>query len=199
MTDSEEYSRNPPEGPQPAIIHIEWRTFVRELVESLGLAILLFFVLQSTIQNTRVEGSSMEPTLHNNQYVLVDKLSYRLGIPQRGDVIVFHAPTEPGKDLIKRIIGLPGEKIEIQQGKIYINDQLMDPRYQLNTYTYSLPSQVIGQDQYFVLGDNRGNSNDSHIWGLLPRENIVGKAWITLWPPQQWGVLQSVITHAANP
>ncbi|MBI3943095.1 MAG: signal peptidase I [Chloroflexi bacterium] len=199
MTYPEQNRENLPEDSQPTIIHIEWRTLVRELIESLGLAVLLFFVLQSTIQNTRVEGSSMEPTLHNNQYILVDKLSYRLGLPLRGDVIVFHAPAEPGKDLIKRIIGLPGEQIEIQQGKIYINGQLLDPRYQLNTYTYSMPPQVIGPDQYFVLGDNRGNSNDSHIWGMLPRENIVGKAWITLWPPQQWGVLQSAITHAANP
>ncbi|MSP13968.1 MAG: signal peptidase I [Chloroflexi bacterium] len=177
-----------------------WGVFIRELFESIGLAVLPFFVFQSTIQKTLVEGSSMEPTLHNHEYVLVDKISYHLGAPQRGDVIVFHVPPEVAQaDLIKRIIGLQGEKVEIRQGKIYINDQLLDSRYQINAYTYSMPPEVVGPGQYFVLGDNRGNSNDSHIWGMLPRENIVGKAWVKIWPLKEWGLMPATLHAAAVP
>jgi signal peptidase I len=162
---------------------------LRDVFESVVLAVVLFFLLQNTVQNTVVEGSSMEPALVDGQRLLVNKLAYKFSSPQRGDIVVFHAPHEPGKDFIKRIIGLPGEKVEVRDGRVYINDQLLEESYLPRTGGYSWGPRVVGPDEYFVLGDNRGNSSDSHSWGMLPAKLIVGKAWISLWPPERFGPL----------
>ncbi len=162
---------------------------LRDVLESVVLAVVLFLVLQNTVQNTVVEGSSMEPSLVDGQRLLVNKLAYRFSSPQRGDIVVFHAPHEPGKDFIKRIIGLPGEKVEVRDGRVYINDQLLEEDYLPRTAGYSWGPRIVGPDEYFVLGDNRGNSNDSHTWGMLPADLIVGKAWISLWPLERIGPL----------
>jgi len=120
-------------------------------------------------------------------YLFTDILD--IGGPQRGDVIVFQPPNRPDDDYVKRIIGLPGETVEIINGQILINGELLDEPFQPLTGAYSSPPQVIPEDQIYVLGDNRNNSNDSHTWGSLPIENIVGRAWISYWPPELWGVI----------
>ncbi len=161
----------------------------REVLETVLLTLLVFFLVRTFVQNFRIEGNSMEPNLHNGQYLLISKVVYLLHPPERGDIIVFHFPKNPKRDFIKRIIGLPGEKIEIRGGRVFINDrELMEP-YSPNSGSYSWGPEVAGKDEFFVLGDNRSNSSDSHNWGMLPRENIVGKAWLSYWPPQHWALI----------
>lgn len=164
---------------------------LRDILESALLAVLLFLLIQSTVQNTVVEGYSMEPALVNGQRLLVDKVTYRFSSPQRGDIVVFHSPREPGKDLVKRIVGLPGEKVEIRKGQVYINDKLLREDYLRRTGGYSWGPRVVGPGEYFVLGDNRENSSDSHTWGMLPADRIVGKVWFSVWPPERWGPLST--------
>ncbi len=153
----------------------------------------------------------MEPTLHSGQYLLINKIGYArlpeplaallqrdgaandylFGGPQRGDIIVFRAPTQPDKDFIKRVIGMPGDTVEIRGGQVYINDQPIEEPYIRDRAPYVVPRQVVPPNHYFVLGDNRPNSSDSHVWGLVPAENIVGRAWVSYWPPNLWGVVPS--------
>ncbi|MFQ6059279.1 MAG: signal peptidase I [Anaerolineae bacterium] len=170
-----------------------WRgvkSLVHEAFETIILTLLIFLLIRVVVQNFRIEGSSMEPNLHAGQYLIINKFAYRwLHPPQRGDIIVFEYPRAPNRDFIKRVIGLPGEKVEIRQGRVYINDQPLEEPYLSRLGTYSWGPQVVGEDEYFVLGDNRNNSSDSHTWGMLPKGNIVGKAWISYWPPQYWGLV----------
>lgn len=139
----------------------------------------------------------MYPNFHNNEYLLTNKLSYRLGKPGRGDVVVFKAPKNQEYDYIKRIIGLPGEEIEIRSGKLYINDKLLDESYLPSEYRTSGGSfwregleTPVPEGQYFVLGDNRSHSSDSREWGTVPLENIIGKAWLRYWPFNKLGLVR---------
>ena len=190
---------------------------LRELIEAVLLALLVFFFIQISVQNFRVHGHSMQPTLDGGEYLMVSKLSYirldkqrlaRLvpfwGVadkdesylpfahpPERGDVIVFHAPTDDDKDFVKRVIGLPGEKVEIRGGKIYIDGEVFNEPY-LARSNLTRPMDCIPkldsrgcrllESQYFVLGDNRTSSNDSRNWGPVELESIVGKVWFVYWP-----------------
>jgi signal peptidase I len=164
------------------------RPFLRDLVESLVLALLIYLVINALTGRFYVRGSSMEPTLHNGQYLVVSKISYRFSEPQRGDIVVFVSPNGAGEDYIKRIIGLPGERVEIRDGAVWINGYRLDEPY-LNSGIPYTGAWSLGPDEYFVLGDNRANSSDSHAWGPLPRRNIIGKAWLCYWPPQYWGLV----------
>jgi signal peptidase I len=168
------------------------RSTTRDLFETLLLTLIIFLLIRTVVQNFRIEGSSMEPNLHAGQYLIVNKFTYRwLHPPERGDIIVFEYPRAPNRDFIKRVIGLPGEKVEIRQGRVYINDQPLEEPYLPKLGSYSWGAQVVDEEQYFVLGDNRNNSSDSHTWGTLPEDNIVGKAWISYWPPQHWGLIRN--------
>jgi len=163
---------------------------LREFVETLLLTLLIYVLVRSFLfENYRVVGRSMDPTLENNQYLAVGKLGYRLHAPQRGDIIVFRDPREDGRKLIKRVIGLPGEVLEIRNGQVLVNNQPLDEPYVLSQGHYSYPPMTLPEDEYFVLGDNRNNSSDSHNWGLLPRKEIIGKAWLSYWPPRLWGII----------
>jgi len=167
------------------------KSIVREFIETLLLALLIYAVVRGFLfENYRVVGQSMMPTLHDNQYLAVDKLSYRLHPPERGDIIVFRAPNGDGRKLIKRVIGLEGEVIEIRNGQVYVNQQPLQEPYIQEPGDYSYPALTIPPGQVFVLGDNRNNSSDSHSWGALPQEAIVGKAWISYWPPALWAVIR---------
>ncbi len=178
-----------------------WRAVwavIREVGETILLTLIIFFLIQTVIRNFRVVGTSMVDNLHDGQYLIIDKLSYTsfvwqtLGIagPQRGDVIVFEPPNRPGEDYVKRIIGLPGERIEIRQGQVFINGEPLQEPFEPLPGTYTMPNAItVPPNQVFVLGDNRNNSNDSHNWGTLPIENIVGRAWISYWPPNEWGII----------
>lgn len=196
------YTLTPPQETPPAEEPGQnWRAVwavVREIGETILLTLIIFFLIQTVIRNFRVVGTSMVDNLHDGQYLIIDKLSYNpfvsqtLGIagPQRGDVIVFEPPNRPGEDYVKRIIGLPGERIEIKQGQVFINGELLQEPFEPLPGSYTMPNAItVPPNQVFVLGDNRNNSNDSHNWGTLPIENIVGRAWISYWPPSEWGII----------
>jgi len=135
-----------------------------------------------------VKGQSMEPNFENGDYLIIDELSYRLSDPKRGDVVVFRYPHNPSQRYIKRIIGLPGEKIEIKNGLITISSQdgsqVLDEKAYLpqELSTPGIADILLDQNEYFVLGDNRPVSSDSRIWGPLPRQNIIGKVSLRAWP-----------------
>lgn len=190
---SSEIPTLPPEQlqPQPSKPYF-WAgvgTALRELVETLLLTLVIFLLIRFGVQNFRIEGYSMEPNFHDGEFLLVNKVVYMLHPPERGDVIVLMYPPVPSRDFIKRVIGLPGDRIEIVNGKVYVNGELLDEPYPLNEGSYSYGPVTVGEGEYFVLGDNRNNSSDSHSWGMLPGRNIVGKAWIFYWPPQFIGLV----------
>lgn len=167
---------------------------LKEAVETIVLTLIIAFLIQLVIRNFKVDGHSMEPNLQHGQYLVVDKISYHLPFklkpPQRGDVIVFAPPVQsPPGDFVKRIIGLPGDTVELKDGEVYINNQLWP-----NTFGAALdhaftPPVQVPAETLFVLGDNRADSSDSRAWGILKMENVVGKAWLSYWPPQRWGLI----------
>lgn len=163
----------------------------REIVETLALALLIFLAVHFTVQNYQIDGFSMQNTLQNSQYVLVNKIAYLFHAPARGDVIVFHEPDHPDRDLIKRVIGLPGDKILIDSTNVWVNGtELHEPYITAPSNPPTQPLTVPAND-YFVLGDNRPNSEDSRYFGPVPRDNIVGKATLVDWPLNQWQFLNT--------
>jgi len=158
--------------------------FVREILETLLLTFFIFFIVNSLIGRYRIDGNSMNPTLLNGEYLIISNFAYQLDEPQRGDIIVFRHPRSD-LNLIKRVIGLPGDTVTIQNGVVSVNGVALDEPYIQAAPTYS-SSWVVPDGQYFVLGDNRNNSSDSHAWGFLPKENILGKALLVYWPPSKW-------------
>jgi signal peptidase I len=166
------------------------KSALREIVETILLTLLIYVLVRSfLLENYRVVGRSMDPTLEDDQYLAVNKLSYRLHEPQRGDIVVFRDPRDDGRKLIKRVVGLPGEVLEIRDGQVLIDNQRLQESYIQASGRYSYPPIPIPENHYFVLGDNRNNSSDSHNWGTLSKDKIVGKAWVSYWPPQLWGVI----------
>ncbi len=165
-----------------------WETLV-----IIFIAVILFVGLRLTIQTYIVYGPSMEPNYWNDEWIIVDKLAYKFHTPQRGDIIIFQPPVTSTKPYIKRIIGLPGESVEIKDGKVYIHKtdgsviSLQEP-YIKEPFATNYTSQVIPPNEYFVMGDNRNNSSDSRGGWLASRDKIFGKAWISIWPPHLWGV-----------
>lgn len=180
---------------------------VREVLEALIMAVMTFLILQASVQNFKVVGSSMEPSLQNGQHLLVNKAVYmrinlaRLGkvVPQinrlekpalypfnpplRGDMVVFFFPEcHPNRDCVKRVIGVPGDSVEVREGVVLLNGVQLDSP----TTHYPMPfpnsSVTLGMDEYYVLGDNLMVSRDSRYWGPLPLESIKGKVWTTYWP-----------------
>jgi signal peptidase I len=159
-------------------------------LETAIITLFILFVVQIGIQNYKVLGSSMEPNLHQGQYLLVNKIEYWLHPPARGDVIVFHYPNNPSDDYVKRVVGLPGEKLEIKNGQVFIDDTQVEEPY-VHGKTTTNYSGDVPADTVFVMGDNRGNSSDSRMWGALPQKYIVGRAILCYWPPEQWSILPS--------
>lgn len=165
-----------------------WKQFLFELFQTIILAVILYFLIDSVIARVRVLNISMIPTLQPGEFLLVNKMAYKLGDITRGDIIVFHFPADPKEDYIKRAIGLPGDQVEINSGQVYVNGiQLTEP-YIKDPPLYS-GNWMIPEHSVFVLGDNRNQSSDSHNWGLVPLENIVGKAIMIYWPFDQFKVL----------
>ena len=158
----------------------------------------VWLVITFVGQRTEVEGASMENTLHNGDNLIVDKLSYRFRDPERFDIIVFPFQYQTNTYYIKRIIGLPGETVQIMEdGSIYINGEKMEESYgreviQPETIGRAAEPIILGEDEYFVMGDNRNNSSDSRtdIVGNIKREDIIGKAWLRIWPLSDFGVLK---------
>lgn len=161
---------------------------LREILLTLILALGIFLLVRTTVQNFVVEGYSMEPGLNDGQVVLVNKVSSYLHPPRRGDIIVFRSVGQADRDLVKRVIALPGETIEIRNGKTFINGEPREEPYARPKEGDFLRPTVVPPDSFFVMGDNRAHSTDSRQWGPLPRENIVGRAWLSLWPIGDWGL-----------
>jgi len=182
----------------------------REIIEAVILAAVVFMLLQVTVRNFKVDGSSMDPTLEDGQYLLVNRLVYlrveldrlakivpfwtadegssrhAIHAPKRGEVIVFEFPdsnpNNPKKDFVKRVVGLPGETMRMFDGKVFVNEEVLNEPY-LSHKDHSNASKVtLGEGEYYVLGDNRTHSNDSRSWGAVPEANIRGKVWIVYWP-----------------
>ena len=185
----EENHTEEPQVSVPAEETINWRRFTLDIVETLALAIVLFLGINAVSARVRVDGFSMRPTLQDGEFVLVSKLNYKFGAVQRGDIIVFHFPMDPKQELIKRVIGLPGDHISVNSGNVTVNGQVLNEPYIAAAPTYAGEWDVPA-GQLFVLGDNRNDSSDSHAWGLLPSENLVGKAVVIYWPPPLWKVIQ---------
>lgn len=205
------------------------RTVVRELLETAVFILLVFLIVRGVVQNFKIEGQSMEPNLHSGQYILVNKIVYfhfdmnaplRLlpgsaglaprivypfTMPRRGDVVVFEYPNDFSKDYIKRVIGLPGETVEIRDGRVYVNGALIDEPYLQGTPTTCRVEDACARGPVtvqpgtiFVMGDNRANSSDSREWNELPLDRVIGKAWVSYWPQEHWGVINTP-TYAAIP
>ena len=167
------------------------KNFLREALITIALALIIFFGARQTIQTYEVFQTSMEPNFFEGQRVVVNKAVYWFHEPQRGDVIVFKAPNATNEEFIKRVIGLPGDTVEIINGTVYVNGVKLEEPYVKRAFTYSLPKETVPADEYFVLGDNRDVSNDSHRGWFMPRQNLIGKAWLLTWPPSDWGIVPS--------
>jgi len=165
------------------------KAFVRELLITTALALGIFCLLRFSIDTVIVIGISMEPNFHSGQRVLISKVSYRIHEPERGDVIVFRPGNGEEGEFIKRIIALPKDTVEVKDDAVYVNGTKLKEPYIKSPPSYHLGKQEIPADNYFVLGDNRNQSNDSHNGWVVPRQNIVGKAWVSIWPPPEWGLV----------
>jgi signal peptidase I len=180
---------------------------VRDIVEVVALALLIFFVVQLAVQNYQVQGISMMPGLTDGEYVFVNKLAYLSHDPERGDVIVFHWPVDTSKDFIKRVIGLPGDTIVTDSTTVQVDGVVLNEPY------VSQPSNPAGRvwkvpaNDYFVMGDNRPSSDDSRDWGVeynnpqlsfVPKNYIVGKAVLVYWPLGSWEIINTYPTVYAQ-
>ncbi len=183
----------PLEGEEEAAIEqpSKWRAFFKELIDTVLLALVLFLVINGLTARVRVDGPSMEPSFFNDNRVIVSKVSYWWGDIQRGDVIVFPAPPSPDEDYIKRVIGLPGDQVEVRNGRVFVNGQLLDEPYIAAPPVRDMALTNVPEDSLFVMGDNRNVSSDSRAWGPLKVEDVLGKAVFVYWPLERVGI----VTH----
>jgi len=161
---------------------------LREIVDTAILTAVVFLLVNAATSRFQIESVSMQPSLFEGERLIVDKISYRLGAPQRGDIVVFTIVGEP-KDLIKRVIGLPGDTIEIAEGVVYIDGLRLDEPYVELRSGDAYSARKLGTDEYFVMGDNRGNSRDSRVFGPIQLSSIVGRAWLIYWPVANLGLV----------
>jgi len=169
-----------------------------DILETIILSVLLFAAINAVSARIRVDGFSMEPTLKSGEFVVVNKLAFKLGSPKLGDVIVFHYPRDPEQEYIKRVIGVPGDHVVVSNGKVFVNDQEIEEAYIAAAPVYQ-SEWIVPENSLFVLGDNRNNSSDSHNWGPVPMENVIGKAIFVYWPPENWGAIDNVKPANAAP
>ena len=168
-------------------------SLLREIAEVVVLAVILYFGISFAIQAVHVEGLSMFATLDNDDYLIANKIDYRLHAPERGDIIILRPPTNNSTDFIKRIIALPGERLLIRSGSVYINGHRLSEPYlpeewvNQNNWPADPNGEVIPPNQYFVMGDNRNRSQDSRFFGPIARDRIDGKAWFRIWPLSSFG------------
>jgi signal peptidase I len=173
--------------------------FILDMVETALLAAVLYLIIQTLTARIKVESTSMIPTLHANDYVVVNRLAYKLAQPHRGDIIVFKYPPDPTQiPYIKRVLGLPGDVVHIAGGKVYVNEVMLTEPY-LRVSTNQGGDWTVPEGNLFVLGDNRNGSSDSRAWGMVPLENVIGKAEVIYWPPQHWTQLHIPSAAAATP
>lgn len=170
-----------------------------EGLQTIGLSIVLALGIRQFVAEARfIPSGSMEPTLQIDDRLVVEKISYRFNPPERGDIIVFQAPQRAldavgstTKDAyIKRVIGLPGDSVEVKEGKVFINGEALSENYIQAPPAYTWGPETVPDEQYLVLGDNRNSSSDGHVWGFLPKESIIGRAVVRFWPPDRIGGLE---------
>ena len=180
-----------PSEPAPARIGGGLLHLLREVLETILPAILIALLINVFIgQATRVEGMSMEPSLHTDQRLVVEKVSYHFHGPQRFDIVVLKLPEQGDDLLIKRVVGLPGETLDFHDGRVYVDGQVLDePFIGVDTGPGRTESLIVPPLHIFVLGDNRSHSNDSRNFGPVPIDNIVGRAWLSYWPPEEVGLV----------
>lgn len=163
---------------------------IREILIYIAVGAALYAGMQLTMQNYTVVYTSMLPGIHQGDWVRVEKVTYWFSSPKRGDVIVLQPPqNESETPYIKRIIGLPGDRIEVADGKVIVNGREISEPYISAPPRYTLGPVIVPPDNYFVLGDNRNNSVDSHGGWTVPRQNIIGRGWFIYWPPSRWGMV----------
>lgn len=173
------------------------RGFFRDLIETILMAVVLFLLLNAVTSRVRVFNISMQPTLYEGNLLVVNKLAYKLGEPKRGDIIVFHYQGTPTEDYIKRVIGLPGDTINVGSGVVKVNGQAITEPYLAELPGYT-GNWTVPEGELFVLGDNRNHSSDSHDWGFVQQAWVVGKAVVVYWPVDRIRVLINPdLVHAA--
>lgn len=197
-TSESSHPMKPPGRPPQKEVEGGWK----EVAKTIGLSLVLALGIRQFVAEARyIPSESMLPTLEVNDRLIVEKVSYRFRDPERGDIIVFMPPEAAGryclgvqdpnvqiKDaFIKRVVALPGEKVEVKEGTVFINDQPLQENYIAAEPDYQLPPSVVPDDSFLVLGDNRNNSCDGHFWGAVPRENVIGRAAFRFWPPNRIG------------
>jgi signal peptidase I len=186
----------PPEKPAIPPLRRELRSWTRDLAVALGLAIVIMIFLY---QPVKVEGTSMNPLLSDQERIFINKFIYRFEPIERGDVVVFWYPLDRSKSFIKRVVGLPGETVEIRAGNVYVNGRELPDQYVPSSYLdgSNYPARRILQGEYFVMGDHRDSSNDSRVFGSVPRSYIYGKAVFAYWPVDHFGTLTPSSTVSA--
>jgi signal peptidase I len=190
-----EYPDSPEEHPQRGGI----KRFTRDVLEIALISLFLFISINTLSARIRIESVSMEPTLYAGNFVVVNKLTYQFTEPGRGDIIVFHYPPNPEQDpYIKRVIGLPGDHIIVRENEVLVNDVRIAEPY-LESTTRQGGEWSVPPNSLFVMGDNRNNSSDSRSWGVVPLENVIGKALVVYWPPNKWELLNTSYAVAAEP
>ena len=152
-----------------------------ETIQMIAMALVLYFLIDSVVARVRVQKVSMEPTLVPGEVLLVNKLAYKFGEIEHGDIITFHYPVEPDLDYVKRVVGKPGDQVIVRDGSVWVNNQALHEPHISAAPEYEGVWEVP-EDALFVLGDNRNPSADSHIWGFVPLENVIGKAFAVYWP-----------------
>lgn len=177
-----------------------FKAFFWDLTKILGLSLLIIIPFRLFIAEPFVvSGSSMAPNFHNKDYLIIDRISYRKSEPLRGDVVVLKYPKDNRQYFIKRIIGLPGETVQLKDGGVFIVSEQQSGGFQLkegylpkNIQTLGKPGPLtLGSGEYFVLGDNRTASSDSRVWGILPKDDIVGRAWLRVFPLGDFGFIKT--------
>lgn len=167
-----------------------FRTALIDIIQTLVLAALLYFGIDAVFARVKVLNISMQPTFYEGDVLLVNKLAYKLGAMETGDVVIFHNPNDLSEDYIKRLIGKPGDSVEVMDGSVYVNGIPLEEPYIAELPMYE-GSWQVPDNAIFVLGDNRNQSSDSHSWGFVPLEDVVGKALVVYWPPKAI----TIITH----
>lgn len=173
------------------------KNLVKSNAKLVAIAIAMAIVIRIFIAEPRyIPSNSMDPTLHIGDRLLIEKVSYRFHSPHWGDIVVFEPPPQlqaigyrREQAFIKRVIGLPGDTLEVHDGQVYRNNQPLAEPYILETPNYEMSSVTVPDKVLFVMGDNRNDSNDSHIWGFLPIKNVIGHATVRFWPPDDWGTV----------
>lgn len=163
----------------------------KEYLKSIVIALLIsFFIITFVVQAFYIPSGSMLPTLKPGDRIFANKFIYRFREPRRQEIIVFKWPVDPKRRFIKRLIGLPGDRVKIVEGQVYVNDKPLEEDYTLERSYTDFPEVKVPKGHYFMLGDNRNNSEDSRFWGFVPQENIVGKAFVIFWPLNRMGLIR---------